>query len=282
MVTLLKRMLSIVLVALSSCNNSDKNSSLIFEELNESLERSNKVIENSTRSLLYDLENKKRKGITAERAFVWYAKADSIKSRTDGLVKFIKQLQLNLGNREGYEKEMSDLKDSLGKYRNFILSFDSVMETRLTKTIPIFTIGIKNETQFDKGTFQAKTTLLKVENDVRVGENMAIAYCNQQTALGCNLTYFMTSAIATSNSTKFGVGEEMIINLGVGEFSLASKPSFFVNNKNVPPNENGIGEYKINVGNKPGKYKVRVKIMHLAPDGRKEEIEKDIEYTVME
>jgi hypothetical protein len=37
--------IAILLLAVNACNHTDKNSSLIFEELNESLERSNKTLE---------------------------------------------------------------------------------------------------------------------------------------------------------------------------------------------------------------------------------------------
>jgi hypothetical protein len=290
MVTLLKRMLSIVLVALSSCNNSDKNSSLIFEELNESLERSNEAIDNSTNYILLSLESKSHETVTAERAVFWLSKADSIHANAKQLIEFINELKfyskekkIDIGQRNS-----NDLYKRLKVFNEFILNSDPYIKTEFKEGILGLNKNNSNELEFnqvnftDKDELKTKTALLKFENDVRVSENRVIAFCNQQALPGCNLAYGMVSAIATSNSTKFGIREELVINLGVGEFNLANKPSFFVNGINIPPNENGIGEYKMSVGNKPGKYKAHVQIKYSLPDGKPSSLEKDIEYTVVE
>jgi hypothetical protein len=84
-----KIMLVVALVVLVGCRDSDKNSSLIFEELNESLERSNESIRMSTASVQEDLRQKAKKPETAESAAKWLQKADSIHKMSDSIIQFL-------------------------------------------------------------------------------------------------------------------------------------------------------------------------------------------------
>ena len=102
------------------------------------------------------------------------------------------------------------------------------------------------------------------------------------TTPACDLLYSRFQGIVASNATKFGIGEEMTITAGIGEFTPMSKPNFEIDGVRVKPNENGVAEYKLKVSNKPGKYKSHVVIKYIAPDGKEDSFKKDIEYTVVE
>jgi len=281
------------LVMLIGCRDSDNHSSLIFEELNESLERSNKSIELSTVNTLNDLDIRKEKPGTAEKAIYWGSKAYSVKSKTTELVWFVDSLLLNLkeSNTELPEEDVFNLYDKLKSYRHFALTVESGIGKEFNGKLPVFSnnflASFANKSLFRDIYFKAKvelakSALIKFKNDLKVSENMLIAYCNNQSIPGCGLNMRKFQAIAVANSTKLGVGDELIIQVGVGEFDNSSKPDYLINGVNVLSNEKGVGEYKINVGNKIGKHKVKIKISYTAQDGIRDSLEKDIEYTVVE
>ena len=86
-------MISVVSIITTSCNNSDKNSSLIFDELSESLERSNLSIQSSTNKALQELKQKTEDPPTKEKAEKWLQKATDIVDASNSLKGFIDSLQ---------------------------------------------------------------------------------------------------------------------------------------------------------------------------------------------
>jgi hypothetical protein len=127
--------------------------------------------------------------------------------------------------------------------------------------------------------------LTKFQNDIFNVENRVITFCHNQVGMvdGPGSGYYESySALAVANATRLGINEEIIITTGVAQFSRISKPSFLINEKAITANEMGIGEYKMKVSSKPGKYKIPVKISFTTEYGKPAILEKDIEYTVVE
>lgn len=271
-----KRMLVIVLVVLIGCNDSDKNSSLIFEALNESLERSNEAIQNSTKIALQNLEDKSKTPAMAERGIIWLNKANYIvevsKAINDSIDEVNKRSSVN------NEKDLNRIHKLLEKFTESILNCDAMIKKEFQNKVDFLSKGFNTPSN----RFEKKIQLYKLKNDVTNIENMVVTYCKYQVGcLDCG-GYNKIQVIAATNSSVFKKGQEMIIQAGVGEFNLQSKPSFVINGVDVIPNENGVGEYKIKIRNKPGNYKVHAKIKYLTPDGRSNTFEKDIEYSVID
>ncbi len=84
-----KRMLVVALIVLTGCRDSDKNSSLIFEELNESLERSNKTLEGSISYAIIGLEDLAKMPEMSEKGAFLLTKGQTIKSYSSQLADFI-------------------------------------------------------------------------------------------------------------------------------------------------------------------------------------------------
>lgn len=275
-----KRILVIALIALSSCKDSDKNSSLIFEELNESLERSNKNLKISTLEVINDLELKRREPATAAKAIVWGNRAYSVTDSSKNIIDFIdstEQAVLTM-SKTGRDKYSEKLDSMLKKYQTSVLTSDLYERNEFENRINFRPVNLASTSESSR----IKASLLRIKNDIRNLENMAVRFCESQVGcLDCH-NYEMFQAIAASNSSVFRKGQEMIITAGVGVFNIKSKPSFEINGMDIQPNENGVGEHKMTIKNKPGNYKVHVKIKYIKADGKQDSLEKDIEYTVME
>ena len=290
-----KRILVIALLALTGCKDSDKNSSLIFEELNESLERSNKAVKYSTIDALEDLKAKLRVPETAEKTSFWFPKADFIYTKSKEIIDLIDSLKLEIKGEDEkvLQQNSGKLYVKLKNFRESVLTCDPEIKKEFEKKISVFDEGFqarfKNENEFYSVNFnitdlsKRKLVLLKAENDVRNIENMIVIYCKNKIGMvdGPGL-YDKFQVIVSSNSSVIKGGEEIIIEAGIGEFKTQAMPTFLIGGKNVAMNENGVGTYKIKVGNKSGKYKIPVKISYYKPDGLRKTYEREIEYTVVE
>lgn len=285
-----KRIFVVALVVLMGCKDSDKNSSLIFEALNESLERPNEVISDLTKAVLFDLEGKTRALETAEQALVWFSAADSIFSKSEYLVSFLEGLKSNLKQNqiEIGPRTSNELYKKLMIFKDEISKGNSDFKSQYNINAAILDEEIKGESEFykinflGKGISEKSTALLRIENNILVVTNNIITYCNHKVSGFRCVIVERFEAIASANSTVLKRGQEMIIQAGVGVFSLRGNPSFEINGVAIQPNENGIGEYKLKIRNKPGDYKIRVKVRYRNPSGGQEILQKDIEYTVID
>jgi|GEM_PF-4791451 len=284
-----KRILVIALVMSIGCRESDKNSSLIFEELNESLERSNKLVANSSSVILESLKSKVDDPATTEKAKIWLSTADSIYSTEKHLIGFIDSLKSNLKqNRIVVGKATSDdLFKKMIAFKEFVADKILRYKTGLNADIDILRRGVVDNTNFYDTYFFNNTVegiiteLSKFENVIAIATNEIISYChNQITGPHCKF-FEKNHAIAVSNSTVLQKGQEMVVQAGVGEFSVKSNPVFEINGVTVLPNSNGIGEYKMRIKNSPGDYKLHVKIKYIETDCQEVTLEKDIEYKVI-
>jgi len=287
---LVKRMLVIALVLLSACRDSDKNSSLIFEELNESLQRSNKIIDNSSAGIILNLKAKLNESETAEKAQVWAPVADSVYTKAKYLVDFIRLLKSSLkqGEIEIGNRISKDLYTRLINFKEYILKKDALFKADYKPGIDILDKNIKEEAAFynvnflNKNTIQKSGMLSKIENNLLVATNEIVTFCdNQAMTFHCGILEKF-QPIAVINSNKFGIGDELVIDAGIGAFKLTGRPSFEINGINIKPNENGVAEYRIKVKGEPGKYNAHVKIKYTAPDGSENTLEKNIQYSVID
>ena len=275
------RILVIALLALTGCKDSDKNSSLIFEELNESLERSNKNLELSTIEAINSIESKRQDVVTAEKANVWFSRAYPVVESSNKIIDFVDSTQqavikMNVEDREKYAENLDSM---IRKYQQAVLTADSYERKEFSNRI----IFHSSKSNILSDTFTIKTFLLKLKNDVRNMEDMAVLFCrNQIGSLDGDALFEKFQPIAAINSSVLKIGQEIVVDVGLGEFNLSNKPTFSINGINVLPNENGVGEYKMKVKKKPGKYIIPVKITYTRKNGKLDSIEKKIEYTVVE
>ena len=290
-----KRILSIgilvSLIFLNACKDSDKNDSLIFEELNESLENSNRIAENSVILQLNALKEKLRDQAFAIKAKYWYDKADTIHLLSKQIIVFLDSLQSKNKKTidEKLDKKLEVLFEKLKNYKIAVIKLDTVFSREFgrkgniisTKFLGQFETGKEfAEKSFKQFTNEnALTKLLEFENDIRVAENDLITFGSIQFG-GCDLAFTRIRAIVYQNKSHLVPGEDLIINAGIGSYSTACMPSYKFAENNVNMNENGLGIYKIKVENKPGKYIIPVEIGYTDLNGQRQTIFDRIEYTV--
>ena len=124
----------------------------------------------------------------------------------------------------------------------------------------------------------ALTMLSKIQNNIKNAENQVVTYCHSQIG-AVKLIFNKFQPIASGSSTYLLPGEEMVGTAGVGAFNDAAKPIISINGSQTALNENGVAEKKFNVSG-GGNQKIHVSISYTKPDGTKDNLEKDIEYTV--
>lgn len=284
-----KRIFVVALVVLMGCKDADKNSSLIFEDLNESLEQSNKLVAKSSGVILESLKSKVDDPASRGIAIKWLLLADSISSKSKYLIEFIDSLKSNLKQNKIQIGQLTsnDLFKKLIVFKEFITDKNLNYKIGYNDDIHILSNHVRNDTSFYEAYFfknnaaAINAVLSKLENSIAITTNKMMSFCHGQVT-GFSRTCEMIQPIAIINSTKFSQGEELVINAGIGAFKLMDKLSFEINGVNVQPNGNGVGEYKMKIKKRPGNYKAHVKIRYTTPDGRNETLEKDIGYTVVE
>jgi hypothetical protein len=110
-------------------------------------------------------------------------------------------------------------------------------------------------------------------------ENKVIMFCHEQVGSNGGPCTFVSAL--TGISTSFvQPGEQIEIFSGVGSFDSRPEPEIFVYGKPVRLTENAIAVCKFKAEKRPGKYYVPVKINYTDQNGRRQSIQKEIEYTV--
>ncbi len=256
--------LSISFFACSAKDNSDE----VIRQMEESLLNSNKVINLSTASMMKELENKTTDHCTAERAKIWFEKAQQIIRLSKEVYDYLLSAKIQL-----IEKKQSpeSLSESLISYQENVLSIDSSIREVFSENFN-FIKGIP------KSTFPSVLTAL--QNGIKIIENKMISYCNNK--VGCNIMIFDSySAIISQNSNYLKPGDVLEITTGVGAYSKSSKPVININGKPIEVGDEGYALYKKKISDKPGHYKLPVKIDFFNQTTAKNEtIETNIEYTV--
>ena len=295
-------MLVVVSVMLMGCRDSDKNSSLIFEALNESLERSSKNLEASVFMTITGLEDISNEPASGEKAASLLSKAQTIKSYSSEVLALIDSLKVKIKNKveangdaESFltaifvqQNEGSNLYKKLTDYREKVLGIDENIEKEFGKSLPIidsiFKKSFPNEMVFTNQFFMKQSipiallSLAKFKNDILFAEYETITFLRNN-ILWHSLVYDRFNSVVTQNSIHFKYGDELAISAGVVGFDVALKPEVSVNGVSIDASK-GIGIYKTKIDYKPGKYKVPVRIRFKNEKGENQDDFYTIEYTV--
>jgi hypothetical protein len=301
-----KRMFVVALVVLMGCKDSDKNSSLIFEEINWSLENSNIRLMLATEVTIENLKSKAQSPASAEKAQLLLSNARFMQAIAGRVVSFIDSLKAELiKNRSGNEEDKTiinatiiekgkagDLYSMLLKSKTEFLNVDSSYSRELGLRI----ITVANESfvrmyqsakSFEKAFFKNKAfeevivNLSKFKNDILVTENALIDFLNYQITSRVVIVDYFPKALTSQNATHFKNGEELSITTGIGAYGVVQKQKISINSLNVEV-KNGIAVYTMKVNNKPGIYKVPISIKFIGPEGKEEVHSDNIEYTVVD
>ncbi|MBK6379815.1 MAG: hypothetical protein IPF72_08800 [Chitinophagaceae bacterium] len=305
-----------ILLFFSSCSDNSKSTSSslhVFRAMEGGLQQSIKTTSRSSEILYRSLEDRLTVPASSSIAMVWQPKALAVRSYSDSVIKYIRQLKEELKDETGFSnpidrgsfkedniptvnhyfkehKKGEELFNRLIEYKRNVLAVDSQLNYEFKNNIGVFAAGFDEKKdgpkEFTKIFFgeipviAAMAMLSKFENNVKIIENEFIMFCHSKSHHFMIIDDFPQPLISQSKSYVKG-GEQIEITAGIGSYSAVVQPKFFINGNVISPDDQPIAVYKLKAINKPGKYYVPVKIEFTKADGAKETMEKNIEYTVI-
>lgn len=304
-------MMYLVLTALLALNVSSEILNA-FKTVNRSLETTNVTVNHSTETIMKSLVDKLSDPRTADRARIWYPKAQQAQGLTKGIYSYIQGLKdriltesggdpkdpnkrfkednLDVATRIMVEKgEGPRLLQMLTDYRKKLLAIDPAIDSEFRTTLPINLEKPKSYNRSSRSwegayfhmvpTVAALTILSKFQNDVKTSENRVVAACHNK--VGEVVVHYDTyAAFAETNSSYVMPGDEMEITAGVGAFSKAALPTVTIDGVNVPLDIDGAAHRKLSAATSLGKHAINVTVNFTDQEGKLQTVTKPIEYTV--
>lgn len=278
-----------------SCTDHKKDEELITR-MSASFSNSYKASSNAIQDLLASFQEKINDPATASKAKIWYTKATYIQLISERIISGIDlindSLQNHVKNNFGYRNSKGILNriiDSIRKYNGEVINTDPRIEEDFSGKLnfygnpgELFFIDSSADNFYIK--FSSATELIcflnMIKSNVVINEYRLIKYCYYQINIPDRF-YEYYSAIIGQNAKIFEPHQKMEIIAGVGAFSKVAQPEIFVNGKNIQLADDATANYSFRVPSKPGKYSVPVKINYIDQDGKREVVEKNIEYKVV-
>lgn len=282
-----------------------------FKTVDNSLTSTNRTINQSTETILASLNEKRSEGPTAEKANIWYPKAQQAQALSRDINDYIQTLKNKILTAAGYdpangdtsykmedldiatrimvtEKEGQKLKEKLDDYKAKLLALDPLIGQEFKNTLQINTampaVQDKSNNTWELAYFHmvptvaSITILSKFQNDVKTSENKVVAFCHEQ--VGKVVVRFDTyTAIVGQSSNYIMPGQQVEVMAGVGAFSKAAAPQITINGQSVSLGEDGQAKLKM-PGGALGKHTIPIVIRFKDQDGKDQVIPKTIEYTV--
>ena len=282
-------------IILTSCADRSKTDLKVINALNESIENSNKTVNATTVDIMHSLEAKLHDYSTKERAQVWFPIAQTIQKISKKAYEEIQEIKFKLEKgsiKTVREEDISNVFNSLLKYKNEILQVDSRLTRYFQQYLRIFTRSIDSTNVNQESLFRdffsnAYTSaiiamLSKLQNNIKLNEERMVTFCHEYSTPICGMGAIMTSVLVMQSASIVQKGGEIEITAGLASVSVEQKPKVIVYNTFVPLNDAGLAVYKLKAASKPGKYYVPVKIKYTDQNGREQSMIKEIEYTVAE
>lgn len=284
-----------------------------FKTVERSLDTTNTTINQSTSTILASLQEKMTQSESAEKARIWYPKAQRAQELTKQLNVYIQGLKDQIMKEAGFDpatKGDSTFKEDnqdiatrimvengkgkelyakLQQYKKDMAAIEPALAGEVNtflKQINLETPATKNkandtwETAYFRmvPTVAATTMLTKFQNDVKTAENRTVALFHEQVGKVV-VRYDNFTAIVGQSSNYIMPGQEIEIMAGVGAFSKAAQPQITIAGRGAALGEDGAARLKV-AGGGLGKHSIPVVISFKDQDGKPQTITKNIEYTV--
>jgi gliding motility-associated protein GldM len=301
-------MMYLVLTALLALNVSSEILNA-FKTVNNSLEKSNTVVQASTNDLMSSLQTKLTDPGTREKALIWVPHAQRVQQYTEGVYKYIQHLKdtiLKLAGADFSKKDSSYKEDNLdittrlmidkgnGKklynmldqYQKDLLNIDPAIKAQFANSLPINLSTPKTQNKSNRTweaayfrmvpTVAALTILSKFQNDVKTAENKVVTFCHEQVGK-VEFRFNQYEPIVGQNSNVLLPGQELQITAGLAAMNSDQKPEVYIGGSRIQLNESGLAVWKNNVGS-GGTIPVLIKFTDQ--DGKPQERKYDVQYTV--
>lgn len=271
----------------SACSTKAKNDLAIINELDLSINSSNRTINISTVTIMKALQDKLYDQYTREKAGWWFPKAEQVVKYSKNMYDYIESLKQA---KSFTADKINTLDAELKNYKEELLKIDSTIRFEFENSIVIpqsltDTSNFKQKdfytTFFKNSSIEASLALLsKFQNNVKIAENKLVYYCFSRCG-SMGRPFEVDSPLITQNSSLFKPGGQLQIKAGVGFFTKKGEPVVTINNKSIEIGENGYASYKTKTPLTPGKYKVPVRVSFTSEiTGKNEAHEVTVEYTV--
>ena len=304
-------MMYLVLTALLALNVSSEILNA-FKTVNNSLEETNRVVNQSTTDVMSSLKDKLADPGSAEKAKYWLPKAEQIQKYTADLNNYIQGLKDKILKEAGadYSKrtasdssykddnldiatrlmvehgEGKKLLEKLTQYKKDVYGVDPEIAKAFEKSLPVHLEKPKTKNKGNNTweaayfrmvpTVAALTILSKFQNDVKTSENKVVTFCHEQ--VGKVQVRFNTyEPIIGQNATVLLAGQKLTINAGLAAFNSDQKPVVTIGGAVVPLDAKGLAVWEREV-NSSGK--IPVKITYRNQEGQTQEKVIEVEYTV--
>ena len=261
------------------------------------METTNKVVSASTEEIMTSLKEKLGEAGAAEKARIWYPKAQQVQSYSKALYDYLDELKKRISTGAKYDAasgkdkgidnldvttrimvekgEGKLLKSKLEEYQKNILSIDKEIAGNFEKSLSINTEMPKTQNRSNRTweaayfhmvpTVAALTILSKFQNDVKTSENKVVTFCHEQVGkVKVNQDAF--AALAIANTTNALPGQEIEITAGVGGFSKAISPTITIGGQNLKVGDDGAVHYKFKA-DRLGSNSIPVDIQYTDQNG---------------
>jgi len=278
-----------------------------FKTIDESLIKTNTAVNASSVQILKSLEEKKNDPATADRANIWYPKAQTVTQEASKAYAFIDNLRKELieASSSGGKLKEDDqnattrilVKEGKGKelykileaYKKNVLAVDSSIATEFANNFQVELTAPKSQTSKKKTweeayfymspTVGALSILSKFQNDIRTSENNVVSFCHKKVG-EVKIVFDSYAAIVGTSSNYVMPGQTLTINAGVGAYSKSAQPTISIGGGTAPLGPEGFATKDITAGG-PGTYSVPVTISYFdQTTGKQESVSRNVEYTV--
>jgi gliding motility-associated protein GldM len=280
-----------------------------FRTVDNSLHATNGAITSSTGQILNSLQAKTTDPTTAEKAKIWYPKADQVHKISDQMYNYIDALRNKIHKAAGFdpvangdssfkadnldiatrimitEGEGKKLFQALAQYKKDIkAAVPEYNENEMQINLNMPQTQDKSNKTWESAYFHmvptiaAMTILRKFQNDVKTSENKVVAFCHEQVGK-VEIRFDAFEAIVGQNSKYLMPGQELEITAGLGAFSKTKLPNVSIGGSAVPLNEKGMAVYKVASG-AVGAHTIPVTVSFTDQDGKPQTRTIPVEYTV--
>jgi len=271
----------------TTCADKSKTDREIIQALNESIVSSNQMMATSSNDMMLAFEERLRDPASGERSRLWYPKAVKIQLLSNEILRYIESFKADINSKPNFSSEVFE---KLMNYKRDILLIDPKITDEFQKSIKVFTRTIDSATANQKDLFQdyfdnvstlsALAMLNKVQNNVRVIEEKAIAFCYEQSSRLSFGPCIIDFPVALINSTIVQPGEKIEVTAGVGSFYTNKNTEVFIYGQPTAVKNEGVAIYRFKAELVTGKYYIPVKIHYTDQNGYQQTVQKEIEYTV--
>jgi len=291
-------MMYLVLTALLALNVSSEILNA-FKTVNNSLEKTNEVVNASTGEIMTSLQAKLKDEGTRERAQIWLPHAQKAQQLTTDLYGYIQKFKDQILTEAGadFAKGDSSYKDDnldiatrimvehgggkelykrLDQYKKDILALDPQIAQKFSSSLPINLAKPRTQNKGNKTwedayfrmvpTVAALTILSKFQNDIKTSENKVISFCHEKVG-AVEVIQDAFAAIAIANTTNALPGQEIEITAGVGGFSTKISPVITVGGQRMQVGEDGAVHYKFKA-DRLGSNSIPVVIQYTDQNGK--------------